>query len=1013
MKHNILYIAAIALCAAFAVTSCADDEVEAPDYNISLEVTSDSPLLVQGPDAGSGSVRFKTKGGELSLDVLTNQKEWTYTNSNPDWLSVEETEFGLLISAGQNMEEVSPSSTLVISTGYDERIVSYTLEVSQNYYGQPEISVSEMAHNFPALGGEEMSVVLDVDTNLDEWSFECSCPWLLVETTDTTVTLKAEPNPLNTQRDMKLTLIAGRGDKTASETVSVTQDGIAYIKLDSRSVATDYEGTVGVINVTSNPELPWDVVKGDESWFKVEKDGNSVKFTIDPASDKIQRSATVSFTVGYGENTASMTADVYQIGEDTQELIYEIEVTKDGVTAYDAVVGTGSGYASGIDVDIDWGDGTPVKHYTDVRPTHEFAKAGIYIVKVKGVCNNLSFGTVDNGTTVLAKKVISWGVMGYTLANTMCKTCENLTEIPNDVAGSFSEVTTFDEAFFNTPVLKAIPPRLFYYATKATKMTETFCDAASISEIPADLFVNCTAVTDFTGCFYECGTGSLVLHDAFTTDEIRDYLAKNGKLKSIPGGLFRNCDNAKSFSYAFRGTAITTFPADLFEGVDANGLDLTELFHDCALLESAPLGFFRPNMTGVKRLFQNCASLKTVPAGFFENCDNVTIGQEIFYGSGIETLPAGIFKPLTKITSLYGMFKDCANLKEVDPGIFEGMSLVTNGQYMFEGCTSLNTVPQGLFKDCVKMYQFNYMFNKSGLETVPEDLFSYGDKTKAGTFNYCFAESKIKSVPAGLFAGWGAVTTGFQYLFRKSAIESIPAGLFDDCVKATSFNNLCLDCVNLKQIPGGLFPSSTTGVTSAFQGCTSLEVIPADLFSKCLTTKVIAVSSMFQGCTSLKSVPAGLFDNLVKSSAFTYIFRYCENLADIPAGLFSKNVNLTSMAGIFNGCSALTSLPEGIFDANIKVTNFSYAFANCFSLKTLPEGLFAKNTKVTNFSYVFDGCTDLTGESPYNLDGETKVHLYERGNYATTVYSKISSYSSAFKGCTGLSDYGSIPTNWK
>ena len=57
-------------------------------------------------------------------------------------------------------------------------------------------------------------------------------------------------------------------------------------------------------------------------------------------------------------------------------------------------------------------------------------------------------------------------------------------------------------------------------------------------------------------------------------------------------------------------------------------------------------------------------------------------------------------------------------------------------------------------------------------------------------------------------------------------------------------------------------------------------------------------------------------------------------------------------------------------------------------------------------------CSALTGESSYTMVNGKKVHLYERQNYpehfTTPKYFKY-----AFYGCTGLTDFAQIPSDWK
>jgi hypothetical protein len=94
-------------------------------------------------------------------------------------------------------------------------------------------------------------------------------------------------------------------------------------------------------------------------------------------------------------------------------------------------------------------------------------------------------------------------------------------------------------------------------------------------------------------------------------------------------------------------------------------------------------------------------------------------------------------------------------------------------------------------------------------------------------------------------------------------------------------------------------------------------------------------------------------------------------IEEIPAGLFVNNPALVSVDSIFSRCTALTSIPDGLFTK-------------------------AKNPKISNFRNAFSDCTGLTGAAP---------DLWNRYPSADGRY--------CFRNCTGLSNYASIPSNWK
>ena len=91
------------------------------------------------------------------------------------------------------------------------------------------------------------------------------------------------------------------------------------------------------------------------------------------------------------------------------------------------------------------------------------------------------------------------------------------------------------------------------------------------------------------------------------------------------------------------------------------------------------------------------------------------------------------------------------------------------------------------------------------------------------------------------------------------------------------------------------------------------------------------------------------------------------------------------------------------------VTDFSYCFYGCTGLTSIPSDLFANNTKVTKFNYCFFRCTGLTSSTPLDNDG---TPLYNRSE-GKEGYLVVTHHSDCFYGCTLMSDYSSIPRDWK
>lgn len=225
----------------------------------------------------------------------------------------------------------------------------------------------------------------------------------------------------------------------------------------------------------------------------------------------------------------------------------------------------------------------------------------------------------------------------------------------------------------------------------------------------------------------------------------------------------------------------------------------------------------------------------------------------------------------------------------------------------------------------------------------------------------------------------------------------------------TDLSYAFFDCTALKSIPENLFANCTksTSFYQTFAG-SSITSIPANLFANCLELKIL--QKTFSDCKYLVNLPSKL--NIPNIEYIQLSFQNCTSLEVIPENLFANCQKVISFHSAFKGCSALQSIPENLFANNLEVTDFTGTFLGCLKLEQIPNKLFDNNRMVTSFSSTFNGCTALTGESPYTMVNGKKVHLYERQNYPEHFTEpNLSSYT--FTNCINLSDYTQIPNEWK
>ncbi len=1040
MRRFALYITAL-----IAALSCADSSepiIEPPlsEGRVTLELYSDNPLLAMDADGKSGNISFKSRGAEVVIDVVTNSDSWSYSAANSDWLTVESDDYFLTVTAAENDSQNNRSATITVTAGQGEAMQSVDIAIMQKPIGAAEIALESNICHFAA--HTDLVAQIAVDTQYEQWDFQTTCSWLLVECVEGALRLTADDNKGFGERTAEIVVVAGED----SDRLVVKQDGTAFVKLSTHNVATDDSGGIKRVAVECNPELEWRVEGSQTDWFSAQRVEDSVEVSVDKNSAGNQRFGAITVTVGDENNNATATINIHQIGADTQALIYEIEVPEPNYLYTAAPVLTS---ATGGTITVDWGDGSPEESFEARRGTHTYSQPGLYTLYIKGTAKSLEFGA-ENAYTTELKNIISWGQLGYTTAVDMCLGCSALESIPNDVAGSFASVKSFLGAFSCCGSLKQIPESLFRYATAAKNFEECFSHCGSIESIPENLFAACPAAEDFSYTFYGAGTGVVTTNSTLTNFDDVKAMVERGKLRSIPASLFANNSAIKQFDYVFGATAISEVPEGLFASA-TNATTFMGAFSACVNLTRIPVSLLdnADAALDIKYMFAGCCSLSELPVGMFTNCDTVTNIEYIFYRTGVKTLRRGLFAGLSKVKTIGAVFQACKNLTTIDGGVFDGLSAVTSFKYCFADCQALEAVPSNLFAGLTTAYDFTYTFENSALRSVPAELFADVRDYSSADLSYTFASCKnLKTVPATLFERFTKITSpGFKYTFYDSALETVPVGLFSKNVNVSAgFENTFNSCRSLKSIEGAIFPQTTTVTSLAytFTNCTALTSLPAGLFDNLGSSKV-KFTATFKGCTALSHLPEALFGANDAATQFSETFSGCTSLESVPASLLGTKEKLTTVKALFEGCSALTTIPAELFALSPTINSFERTFAGCTSLKSLPATLFAAiGTKTTSITFAntfngcssleslpaelfdtvsrinyingcFENCTSLTGESPYTMVGEQKIHLYERtrGDVFIIVPTSSSSHKGCFAGCKNLSDYSLIPTDWR
>lgn len=184
----------------------------------------------------------------------------------------------------------------------------------------------------------------------------------------------------------------------------------------------------------------------------------------------------------------------------------------------------------------------------------------------------------------------------------------------------------------------------------------------------------------------------------------------------------------------------------------------------------------------------------------------------------------------------------------------------------------------------------------------------------------------------------------------------------------------------------GLYPRQDSTLSTSFQDTLREVLIIGDVgFER--------MSNMFEGCYYLSTV--GPIEKFLGTSVDNMFYEAGGNgNLTVSEDLFKNCPNILDFSFVFAYSSLSGSIPANLFRYCTAATNFVGAFEDCLQVTFLPTSLFDYNHAMVNANYLFYNCENMEGTAPalWNRPGVSGV--------------------SAFKGCTKLSNYSSIPPPW-
>ena len=704
---------------------------------------------------------------------------------------------------------------------------------------------------------------------------------------------------------------------------------------------------------------------------------------------------------------------------------------------------------TGLNITVDWGDGTATETVTTQFPSHTYAKAGVYEIAVTGECPEWGYssyslpGRTSNYYTYTQylTKVKQFGELNATKYGFTY--CEKLTEVSGD-----NLVT--DKTF-----------------EKVTSMAYMFNFCSGLTTLDASNF-NTSNVTNMSWMFQYCKNLISLDLSNFDTSKVTDM--------------------SYMFSYC---NSLTTLNMSNFN--TSNVIGMTWMFYDCRNLTSLDLSsFITSKVTSMLYMFSNCSSTTSLDVSNFDT-SKVTNMKNMFSNcKSLTSLDVSSFNT-SNTQKMISMFSNCQSLTSLDVSNFDTSS-VDNMESMFSGCTNLKSIllsekftvysgTTNMFSNCSKLTavittsstpvenQFKGLLPSTATLYVPngsEDAYKAtlsGDTTLSqikpiiepvGETNmtlklgeeyteqgctvagFTEADSKYYTCYGYALAQEGTVDTSkegtytVKYSLTKDGAETSSGVRNVDVVDKSKY------MITEWNVSGDVgltitLPVSGTGlnITVDWGDGTTKETItteyPTHTYAQAGIYEIEVAGNcpewgkisyqefMAFGETSRNYTYAKYLTNVIQLgelNATKYIFAKCENLTSFKGEkLVSPNTfaNVNTMGYMFWGCTNLKEIDLTNFDTK-DVTDMNRMFSGCQSLVEL-DLTSLDTSKVTDMNETFGYCknletlnisnlkTDLVKKMTYMFAGCVKLKTLDFSSFNT---SNVTNMEWMFGNCANL-----------
>lgn len=363
-----------------------------------------------------------------------------------------------------------------------------------------------------------------------EWDYSVeSGNWYAVEADGKSLRIIVPENVSGEMREGMLKIRSSNSAGIAEAYIKVSQTAGNMPELVVSPQGGDsgilFSGNGGSCRVDVASNVEWNVFCA-EGWVVVSRDDTGFDVTVSDNSTARTRTAEIKVAAGDSPYDKEVLIPVSQPGLVKAmhlELTVDESSGRRGSLPFDGE----------INCIIDWGDGN-IQKVTSSWPMHFYLENGVYDVYVVGKVSVFNSGDemFDEDYRRTFTAVRSWGELGIESLSGGFSGCTALRSVAAPEEGTFSMLTTAEDAFSGCSSLVQIEGDLFSNAPELEYAGGLFHGCSSLESIPEGLFSGCPWLSDLSSAFSGCSS-----------------------LEAIPSSLFDNCLKITDLTDAFSGCA--------------------------------------------------------------------------------------------------------------------------------------------------------------------------------------------------------------------------------------------------------------------------------------------------------------------------------------------------------------------------------------------------------------------------------------------------------------------------